>query len=123
MKRILVVDDSTFQRKIVTKMVTGAGYEALTAENGRECLDCLGREGFDLLLLDLNMPEMDGLQVLEHLTDREIGVPVIVLTADIQESTRERCMNLGAAAVLNKPPKQAELARKVQELLEPGARE
>mgnify|MGYP000356044989 CR=1 FL=1 len=117
MKRILIVDDSTFQRKMVTKMVTGAGYEAHTAQNGRECLESLEREWFDLVLLDLNMPEMDGLQVLEHMTDRELQVPMIVLTADIQDSTRKRCMGLGAAAVLHKPPKQAELVSEVERLL------
>jgi len=117
MKRILVVDDSAFQRNLVTKMVTGAGFEARTAGNGRECLDCLEREGCDLLLLDLNMPEMDGLQVLEYLSDKRIQVPVIVLTADIQESTRKRCMDLGAEAVLNKPPQQAELEQEMQKLL------
>lgn len=117
MKRILVVDDSTFQRNMVTKMVSGAGYEAQTAQNGRECLESLEREWFDLVLLDLNMPEMDGLQVLEHMTDKELQVPMIVLTADIQESTRKRCMDLGAVAVLNKPPKQAELMSEVEKLL------
>lgn len=119
MKRILVVDDSTFLSNMVAKMVTGAGYEAQTAQNGRECLDSLQKQWFDLVLLDLNMPEMDGLQVLEHMShmEQELQVPVIVLTADIQDSTRKRCMDLGAAVVLNKPPKQAELVSEVEKLL------
>ncbi|KXB09482.1 hypothetical protein AKJ60_00180 [candidate division MSBL1 archaeon SCGC-AAA385M11] len=119
MKRILVVDDSTFQRIMVAKMVTDAGYEAQTAQNGRECLESLQKQQVDLVLLDLNMPEMDGLQVLEHMSakEQELQVPVIVLTADIQDSTRKRCMDLGVEAVLNKPPKQAELVSEVEKLL------
>lgn len=116
MKQILIVDDSTFQRKIVQKILSAAGFQTEQASNGQECLQALERERFELVLLDLNMPEMDGFQVLESMSDKEHAVPVIVLTADIQNSTRQRCIDLGAENVLNKPPKQEELLQEIERL-------
>lgn len=96
-KRILVVDDEEDLRFLILTMLEMEGYEVAEAENGKVALEKLSSERFDLLLLDLMMPEMDGLSVLKELERRGTSIPVIVLTArvddypipeDVQEAPR-----------------------------------
>ncbi|NCC25393.1 MAG: response regulator [Deltaproteobacteria bacterium] len=103
MAKLLLADDSLFQRTMVGTMAREAGMEVLEAKNGRECLEMIQAEAPDILVLDLNMPEVGGLEVLAAIHGREKPPAVIVLTADIQESTRERCLILGAQSILFKP--------------------
>jgi CheY-like chemotaxis protein len=91
--------------------------EVHTAANGRECLDLVLAERPGILILDLNMPEMNGLEVLQHLKEEKISPYIIVLTADIQDSTRDKCRMLGASAILLKPVDREAL----QETLEQAA--
>ncbi|MCW6037952.1 response regulator [Spirulina subsalsa FACHB-351] len=85
------------------------GHEVIEATNGKHCLEMLENHQPDCLFLDLLMPEMNGYEVLEALQHQGKHLPVVVVTADIQDTSRERCLNLGAIAVLNKPPKPQEL--------------
>jgi len=116
MARILIIDDSSFQRRIVRGMLTPEGYEIVEASNGAEGLAQAGN-GIDCVLLDLIMPEMDGFAVLEALHRDRPGLPSIVLTADIQDATRRQCLALGARGFLNKPPQRDALLAAVRELL------
>ena len=109
MGKILVVDDSTFQRNKIVQILSQAGYEADQRTNGKEALEYLEQNEPRLVLLDLLMPELDGFGVLEALKARKCNVPVVVLTADIQETQKARCLELGAANFLNKPPKVEQL--------------
>jgi CheY-like chemotaxis protein len=117
MKKILVVDDSWIARNMIAKPLTGT-YELVFAGNGIEALETIDMEKPDLILLDLLMPEMDGFAVLEELKEREFAPPVIVLSADIQESTRKLALSLGAAAFMNKPPKGENLLHLLAEIVE-----
>lgn len=103
MPKVLIADDSMFQRSALTKAVKSLGYEVIEAKNGQECLDAVTEHAPDVLLLDLNMPVLNGFEVLEALQKRESTVPVVVISADIQESSRERCRKLGARDILSKP--------------------
>ncbi len=85
------------------------------AGDGKEGLEALLTSSPDCVLLDLLMPQMSGLEVLEALQKQECKTPVIVLTADIQESIHQQCSNLGAYALINKPPKKAALLATVME--------
>ena len=114
MARILIIDDSSFQRGIIRKTLLQAGYETVEAKNGREGLLQAHDATPDLILLDLVMPEMDGFAVLTELQKQQNRVPVVVVTADIQEITREQCLALGAAGFLNKPVKTEDLITAVQ---------
>ncbi|WP_440949962.1 response regulator [Methanosphaerula subterraneus] len=114
MARILIIDDSSFQRGIIRKTLLQAGYETVEAKNGREGLLQARDAAPDLILLDLVMPEMDGFAVLTELQKQQNRVPVVVVTADIQEITREQCLALGAAGFLNKPVKTEDLITAVQ---------
>ncbi len=109
MALILIVEDAWFTRRAICKILQKEGYKTLEAVNGREGLELLQLHHPDCMLLDLLMPEIDGWGVLKALTEMQAKVPVIVITADIQASTRQKCLELGAIALINKPPKADEL--------------
>jgi CheY-like chemotaxis protein len=102
-KTILLVDDSRTTRSYVSDILSKAGYEIQEAENGIKALLSISRNMPDAMVLDLLMPEMDGFEVLETLQQQKIKLPIIVVTADVQEEVHKECMELGASAFLNKP--------------------
>jgi class 3 adenylate cyclase len=103
--RLLVVDDNKVNRLLLTRSLEMQGHSVASAENGRVALEMLRREGFDLLLLDIEMPEMDGFQVLEQLVgDRQLrDLPVIVTSSLEGIENVVRCIELGAEDYLTKP--------------------
>lgn len=103
--RLLVVDDNKVNRLLLTRSLELQGHSVASAENGRVALEMLRREGFDLLLLDMEMPEMDGFQVLEQmLNDRQLrDIPVIVTSSLEGVENVVRCIELGAEDYLSKP--------------------
>ena len=105
MARVLVVDDSVFMRMTLSAMVKDGGHEVSLAVNGRDGLEKVKLEQPDCLVTDLNMPEMEGQDLIAAVRTEGIMIPIIVNTADVQESTRERCLELGATAFFNKPLK------------------
>ena len=109
MALVLIVDDSALSRKAVQAVASADGHSTIEAGNGKIALDLTGEHNPDCMVLDLLMPEVDGLEVLEELHKQGNTMPVIVSTADIQETTRSRCIELGAVAFLNKPPRQDKL--------------
>ena len=102
---LLVVDDNSVNRIMLSRYISKLGYQATLAENGRQALDKLGNEPFDLVLLDVQMPEMDGYQVLEHLkADPGLrDIPVIMISAVEEIESVVRCIELGAQDYLPKP--------------------
>ena len=78
--KILVVDDEKVVRDGCHRVVTGRGYEVLTAENGRQALDLLAGEAIDIILLDLKMPVMSGEEMLGITTEKYPDIPVIIIT-------------------------------------------
>ncbi len=116
MPLVLIADDSMFQRFMLSKIVREAGYETLEAKNGQECIDLGLEKRPDLVILDLNMPEKSGLDVLSAFREAGCDTPVLVLTADIQSTTRELCEQLGAAGFLNKPVDEAALRQEFTRL-------
>lgn len=116
MARILVVDDSRFQRMMLKNLLTQQGHEAILAENGQVALEQLETNP-DAILCDLVMPILDGFQFLEAMLEREAKVPTLVISADIQKSAKERCLELGAAGFLNKPVEEGHLMEQVAKML------
>jgi CheY-like chemotaxis protein len=102
---ILVVDDDLINRLVLSTNLQEQGYEVATAENGRQALEMLAGQPFDVVLLDLVMPELDGFQVLEQMKRdsalREI--PVIVISALDEMESILRCIEMGATDYLPKP--------------------
>ncbi|WP_067052758.1 response regulator [Methanofollis ethanolicus] len=120
MPRILITDDSSFQRKIISSILDKEGFETVCARNGREGLDLAAENPPDLIVLDLLMPEMDGFEMMKQLRERGLTAPVIILTADIQESTLDACRKMGARACLNKPLKKDDLLATIRDILDQG---
>jgi two-component system sensor histidine kinase/response regulator len=111
--RILVAEDNEFNRDLLEYMLAGQGLSATMVVDGRETLRLLERERFDLLLLDIHMPELDGFQVVESIRKREQTtrdhLPVIALTASSKREDREKCLETGMDDYLTKPFKAADL--------------
>ena len=109
MALILMVEDSSFQRNRIKAILTEGGYEIIEAVNGKIGLEKAESEKPDCILSDLLMPEMGGVELLSSLKEKGIAIPVIILSSDIQDSAKSRCMDLGAKVFLNKPPKKDDL--------------
>lgn len=114
MPHILIVDDSLLTRRHLARTLSEVGYQTTQASDGDEALSILEDTPFDCVLLDMLMPHMSGHEVLARLRERGTHPPVIVLTADIQDTTREACLVEGALRILNKPPDKEELLSTVR---------
>ena len=106
MKKILIVDDSPTIRRMVSASLQSL-EEVLFAEasNGLEAIEILAREHINLMILDLNMPDMHGLEVLQFVRghDRYRGTPIIVLTTKYDDESRKTALDRGASRYLTKP--------------------
>jgi serine phosphatase RsbU (regulator of sigma subunit) len=116
--KILIVDDESFNLDLLEfSLVELSDIQTIRAENGYEALQIVGERSIDLIILDISMPQMDGLQVLNHLkADEELKyIPVIVVTAQNEE--RYKALEMGAEDFLSKPIDVIELRLKVNNLL------
>ncbi len=120
MKKILVVDDSGLARRLTRRILEELGHEVEEASNGAQALELYALHQHDLVVLDMLMTGMYGLEVLEKLKQLNPSVPVIVATADIQRSTRDDVRKAGASAIVNKPVNKDELAEKVSLVMTGG---
>ena len=102
-RKIMVVDDSALSRRTLRRILETAGYSVVEAEEGMAALELYFIEKPDLVLLDLVMKGMYGLDVLAKLREMDAGARVIVASADIQTSTRDMVEKAGALYFINKP--------------------
>lgn len=111
--RILLAEDNPVNRKLAKTLLEKHGYTVLIAENGREALDVLDRETVDVVLMDVQMPAMDGLEATRAIRTREANtggrLRIIALTAHAMKGDRERCLNAGADDYLTKPIRTSDL--------------
>ena len=102
--RILLAEDNPINQLLATKMLNTIGYEPVKAENGLEVLDILKTETFDLILMDVQMPEMDGLEATRLIRSNHPTQPVIIaMTANAMQSDQEECVKAGMDDYLSKP--------------------
>ena len=113
--RILIVDDDPHAIEILTRMLGREGYDCVSAASGAAALETARGKPVDVILLDVMMPEMDGLQVCEHLRrdDTLRQIPVILLTAKDDMETRARGMALGVSEYLTNPINKRELFTRI----------
>jgi PAS domain S-box-containing protein len=111
--RILVAEDSPINRKLTVHLLKGRGYQVTTARNGREALRAAGQNAFDVILLDVQMPVVDGFEAAASIREmeKETGahVPIIALTAHALPGDREKCLAAGMDDYLTKPIRAVEL--------------
>jgi two-component system chemotaxis response regulator CheY len=103
--RILTVDDSAAMRQMVEVTLSSAGYEVLQARDGREALALAGKNNVDLVIADINMPEMDGIELVRELRALESykHTPVLVLTTESSAERKKQGREAGATGWLVKP--------------------
>ncbi|USD66591.1 response regulator [Vibrio sp. SCSIO 43136] len=105
--KVLICDDSALARKSLARSITQwEGLHILLAEDGREALSILSEQNIDVMFLDLNMPVMDGYEVLSVLPVSNYHTKVVVVSGDIQQEAKRRCLSMGAHAFIEKPFKQ-----------------
>ncbi len=120
---ILAVDDNRMNRLKLARSLEGEGYSVAQADGGRAALNMLRSEAFDLVLLDILMPEVDGFQVLREMKDDADlrDIPVIVISGLDDMDSVERCMAAGADDFLSKPVDPAVLRDRVRKILDKTA--
>jgi PAS domain S-box-containing protein len=105
--RILLAEDSRINQTIATRVLEKLGHTVKIANNGKEAISMLPLNAFDLVLMDIQMPEMDGLTATAHIRDRETGtrnhLPIIAMTAHAMKGDRERCLAAGMDGYVTKP--------------------
>lgn len=117
MKKILIVDDSYAARLFISKMLETCDFDISFAENGVDALEQITLIKPDLMIVDLLMPEMGGMELLRRLKVESYSLMTIVLSADIQEYTKKKCFELGASAFIQKPVRQEELIDSIHKLI------
>lgn len=118
--RVLFVEDDAMNRRVVRDMLSVAGAQMSEADNAESGLRMIGEEPFNLVLMDLRMPGMDGLTAIGHIrqrNDHKAQLPIVVVTADTGATIREDCLAVGADDVLMKPVAMADLFETMGRLL------
>lgn len=115
--RILVVEDEIDLRVAISDGLTMDGYAVDTCDNGEDAYDLLYVESYDLLILDLNLPKMDGLEVLEKIRDEKPDLHVLILSARSSVEDKVKGLDIGANDYLAKPFDFAELEARIRNLL------
>jgi signal transduction histidine kinase/DNA-binding response OmpR family regulator len=114
--RVLVVEDLPENQGLLRLYLRGSGFAVEVAENGAQALESCARNRYDLIIMDLQMPVMNGYEAISELRRRRISVPVIALTAHAMKEDRDRCLAAGFNAYLAKPFRKEELIRLIREL-------
>jgi CheY-like chemotaxis protein len=117
---ILVVDDEPIVQKFITSLLNNEGYDVEMASDGAEALMSIGGKTFDAILLDVNMPNVDGFQFMNIVKQKGIKTPVIILSGDEEKDIAEKSMKLGASGYLVKPVNGRAMLEKLKGLLKNG---
>lgn len=102
-KKVLIVDDADFLRKLLTDILTSRGHTVLQAKDGQECLNILQNETVDVCVLDIVMPVMDGIETLKRIKKEHPDLKAIMLSALSQKNIVEQALQFGANAFVVKP--------------------
>ena len=124
--RILLAEDNAVNRKVATRLLEKRGHQVVVTTNGKEALAALQKDTYDLVLMDVQMPEMDGFEATRKIRASEEGTgfhqPIIALTAHAVIGYRERCLEAGMDGYLTKPLRPHELDQLLEAYLYPAAR-
>ena len=121
-RKLLVVEDNAINREIILGLLEGSGLDIEVAEDGREAVEICGRVSFDLVLMDIQMPVMDGYEATRLIRARDPGVPIVALTANAFQEDVARTLAAGMNAHLSKPIELAQLQTVLRDFLHPTPR-
>jgi PAS domain S-box-containing protein len=123
--RILLAEDNEVNQALAVKLLQKRGHAVVVTNNGHEALAALERQSFDVVLMDVQMPEMDGLAATAAVREKEKGtprhLPIVALTAHAMKGDRERCLAAGMDAYVSKPLRPKELGEVLDRLIGPAA--
>ncbi len=124
-RRVLLAEDNAVNQRLITIMLEKQGHSVVMAANGAEALQKLGEAPFDIVLMDVQMPRMDGLQATAAIREEEKAtgrhIPIVALTANAMKGDKDRCLRAGMDAYIAKPVKAQEVARAIEELCPRGS--
>ena len=122
--RILVAEDSLPNQKLAVAMISKLGHDAVLANNGREAVVLATTQTFDLIFMDIQMPEMDGFEAVRTIREKEVTgrVPIVALTANAMQGDRDRCLSAGMDGYLSKPIRLMNLEQSIQQVAKATAR-
>ena len=116
--RILLAEDNLVNQRLVKRILEKRGHIVVLAGNGREALEALRNETFDLVLMDVQMPEIDGLEATRAIRETEkvsgMHVPIVALTAHAMKGDQDRCLAAGMDGYLSKPVHASDLLRTIE---------
>ena len=119
--RVLVADDNRVNQMLAVRLLEKMGHAAVVADDGREALAAVEEQDFDIVLMDVQMPNMDGFEATAIIRKQEAQtggrLPIIALTANALQGDRERCLDHGMDDYVSKPIKSSELHRVIEELM------
>jgi two-component system response regulator FixJ len=118
---IAIVDDDAAVRRALGRVMRGAGYAVEVHASGQALLDSLAHATPDCILLDVNMPGLDGFDVHSELSQRGYSIPVIFITANQEPRMKHRAASVGAAAFIDKPVESAVLLEAIAAALQRGS--
>ena len=118
--RILLVEDNAINLEVALELLSGAGLAVDTAENGREAVAMVGASAYDLVLMDVQMPEMDGLEATRMIRQnpRTRSMPILAITAGVSNGIKEECAKSGCDDFIAKPFTFEQLASRIKNLLQ-----
>jgi chemosensory pili system protein ChpA (sensor histidine kinase/response regulator) len=118
-KTIMVVDDSVTVRKVTTRFLEREGFNVITAKDGVDALQVLQTRTPDLMLLDIEMPRMDGFEVAKNMRTSEewAGIPIVMITSRTGDKHREHALSIGVNHYLGKPYQEELLLESINDLL------
>jgi two-component system, sensor histidine kinase and response regulator len=124
--RVLLAEDSMFNQKLAVALLEKRGHSVVVAQHGREALAAIANGSFDLVLMDVQMPEMDGLEATRAIRAQELGrdchLPIIAMTAHAMKGDRERCLEAGMDAYVAKPVRAKDLFATIDQLVRSARR-
>ena len=119
---MLLAEDSLVNQKLAVGLLTRRGHQVTVASDGQQAVDMTDRERFDVVLMDVQMPVLDGLRATEEIRQREDGtgrrLPIVALTAHAMTGDRERCLSAGMDTYLTKPFRAEQLFAIIERLAE-----
>ncbi len=119
--RVLLAEDNSVNQRLASRLLEKRGHTVVVANNGREALQALERQPFDLVVMDVQMPDMDGIEATAAIREKEKGteihVPIIAMTAHAMKGDRERCLAAGMDGYISKPIRPQELYDSIEALV------